>query len=198
MAADPNKRSRRVPLSSEEVATVIAFKRRKEKLKLIRLKQSLTYKLLNIFNTICFFIFCELIFCYLGPCNFKTYDTESVAALLGQEFKGDGTPIVAEIDMKSTEGKTYKFVVNDYVKVPVRSSTFEVGSDYLLRKDIKGSFEGSERTYRIFAASPILFLSIFTSIIMLAAMAYNLNENEYSLIGLSIISLMTLLCVMFI
>src|SRR4051812_33712239 len=108
MASEQNKRSRRIPLSSEEVATVIAFKKRREQIRLRRLKGSLSYKALNIFNIICFFIFCELIFCYFGPCSYHTSFSESVAALYGQDSKGDGTPIVSELDIKDVKGKTYK------------------------------------------------------------------------------------------
>jgi hypothetical protein len=81
--------------------------------------------------------------------------------------------------------------------VPHNKGEFEIGRDYLLSKSLKGSFSGSENDYRLFAASPILLLSIFTSVITLIAIGYNLNENEYSLSGLSIVNSMTLLCVLF-
>jgi hypothetical protein len=197
MAPEQNKRPRRVPLSPEEVATVIAFKKNRDHRKLLQLKNSLSYKFQNTFNIICFFIFCELVFCYNGPCHYQKHYSENVMALHGQEYKSDGTPIVSEVDLICVHGKTYKFLVNDYIEVPPKRTAFYVGMDYLLQKDLKGSFAGSDATYRIFSASPILFLSTFTSIIILIGIGYNLNENEYSLFGLNIISGMTLLCVVF-
>ncbi|MDI1353382.1 MAG: hypothetical protein PSX36_00595 [bacterium] len=196
MAPDQHKRPRRTPLSPEEVANVIAFKKEKERRRLVKLKSSLSYKLQNIFNVGCFFIYCELLFCYFGPCNYQTHYSENVNGIFGQEAKGDGTPILAEVDMSCLHGQTYKFIVDDYVKAPPKLGVFEVGKDFLLAKDIKGSFEGSADTYRIFSASPILFLSIFISVIMLIGIGYNLNENEYSLSGLTIVNSMTLLCVL--
>jgi hypothetical protein len=190
-------RRRRTPFTQEEVEGVIAFKKRREQMKLLRLKRSLPYKVLNIFNVICFFIFCELVFCYNGPCKYQQHTSTSVSALHGDEFKSDGTPIVAEVDMTSTTGKTYKFIVGDYISIPISKSTFVVGKDFLLQRELKGSFEGSDKMYRVFSASPVLFLSTFTSIIMLFCISFNLNENEHSLTGLTIICAMTLLCVIF-
>jgi hypothetical protein len=197
MATEPNKRPRRTPLTHEEVATVIELKKRREHIKLLKLKRSGAYKIQNIFNVACFFIFCELIFCYFGPCHYQLHYSENVVATLGMEAKGDGTPIVSEIDMICAHGKTYKFIIDDYIELPPKLTTFVVGKDYLLHRDIKGSIAGSNRSYRVFSASPVLFLSIFTSIIMLIAIGNNLNENEHSLTGLTIINAMTLLCVLF-
>ena len=197
MAPEQNKRPRRIPLTPEEVATVIAFKKSREHRKLLLLKSSLQYKIQNVFNILCFFIFCELVFCYNGPCHYQKHYAENVMARLGQEYKSDGTPIVSEVDVICMHGKTYKFIVDDFIKVPQKRNAVYIGKDYLLQKELKGSFAGSEVTYRIFSASPVLFLATFTSIIVLIGIGYNLNENEYSLSGLTIVSAMTMLCVVF-
>lgn len=197
MAPDQHKRPRRIPLTPEEVANVIAFKKEKERRRLLKLKSTLSYKLQNIFNIICFFIYCELLFCYFGPCNYQTHYSQTVNGIFGQEAKGDGTPILAEVDFTCVEGHTYKFIVDEYMKPPAKWCAFEVGRDFLLHKDIKGSFGSSPKSFRIFSASPILFLSIFISVIMLLGIGYNLNENEYSLSGLSIVNSMTMLCILF-
>jgi len=197
MALEQNKRTRRIPLSPEEVATVIAFKKRKEAFQLHQFKKSRFYKWLNIFNCICFFVFCEIIFCYNGPSNHQTHYSYHVIASFGQEYKPDGTTILGEVEAYCVHGKIYKFLVNDYIPVPSKWMTFDVGSDWLLRKELKGAFNDSEKYYRIFAASPILFLSIFTSSILIIGVFFNLNESEHSLLGLTIVSGMTLLCIVF-
>jgi hypothetical protein len=191
-------RKRRIPLTPEEVAGVIEFKKRRDHIRLIKLKKSWRYKAQNVFNIICFFIFCELVFCYWGPSRATEYEATAVRAAYGADAKGDGTPIVGEIEFETAKGKHYKLLVNDYVQLPEKGTIFQICEDFLLRKDLKGTFEGAERKYRVFAASPVLFLCVFTSFIMLVGICYNLNENEHSLLGLTTVNFMTLLCVLFI
>lgn len=193
MAREPNKRPRRIPLTPEEVSGFIAYRKRREQVKLQKLKRTWSFKFLNVFNIVCIFIYLELLFCYLGPCDYRKHYSFNTIANYGDRFEKDGSPIVADIDVFGVSGKVYKFIVEDFVKPPPRRTTFMIGKDYLLRKDLKGSITGLEGSYRVFSASPILFLSSFISFICFMGFVYNLNENEYSLSGLSILNVLTLL-----
>src|SRR4051812_7897745 len=118
MAPEPGRRRRRVPFTAEEVEGVIAFERIRERERLMRLKSSPAYKVQNTFNVLCFFIFCELLFCYHGPCHFQKHWVGSVNGLYGDQFRSNGRPILAEVDLTCQHGKTYKFIVDDYVDIP--------------------------------------------------------------------------------
>ena len=104
-------------------------------------------------------------------------------------YKSDGTPIVSEIDVYGVNGKMYKLVVEAFIDVPGKRIRFMVGKDYLLQKELKAALEGNNVFYRIFSASPILFLCIFISFINLVVFLFNLNESPYPLWGITAINL---------
>lgn len=193
MAREPNKRPRRTPLTSEEVSGFIAYRKRRELIDLQKLKKTRTFKLLNIFNISCIFIYLELLFCYFGPCNYQKHYSYNTITNYGDRFQKDGSPIVTDIDVFGVNGNVYKFIVEDFVEPPPKRTSFVIGRDYLLQKDLKGAIESLNESYRLFSASPILFLSSFISIICFMGFVYNLNENAYSLSGLSILNVLTMM-----
>lgn len=195
---EPKKRPRRIPLTREEVANVIAYRRQRELVELRRMKKTLLYKALNTFNIICFFVYLEVLFCYFGPCTYQTHYSYNSLAKLGDVLNKHGKPIVAEIDVFCVHGSTYKFIIDDFIEIPPKMTSFVIGKDFLLRKDMKGRFFGDDTYYRIFSASPILFLSTFVSIISIFGFFYNLNENMYSLSGLTLLNAFTLLGILLI
>jgi hypothetical protein len=188
MGPENKKRPRRTPLSSEEVANFIALRKRRELIKLQKFKKSLSYKILNSFNIVCFFIYFELLFCFLGPCNYSLHYASRIEPKYGDSFQKDGRPIVAEIDVYGVSGEKYNFVVEEFIKVPTGVTKFLVGKDYLLGKDLKGRLEYMPGSYRLFSASPIIFLSLFVLVISSFAFYYNLNENAYSLMSLTVLN----------
>ncbi|MGZ3898959.1 MAG: hypothetical protein ACXVNQ_01435, partial [Bacteroidia bacterium] len=89
--------------------------------------------------------------------------------------------------------KQYEFLVNDLVPPPPKFSAFEVGKDFILQKEIKGSISTSPKQFRIQRASPILFLSIFVAIFSFIFFFYNLNQNPHSLRAITCINAVTML-----
>lgn len=192
MADEPKKRPRRTPLSPEEVAHLVAVKKWRAFKKLEKLKKSRTFKALNIFNIACLFVYLELLFCYFGPCNYTAHYSYNTKARYGHIYDKSGRPVVSDIDVYGVDGIVYNFVIDDFVEIPPRQIRFLAGKDYLLQKNMKGVFENSETTYRLFSASPILFLCIFVTVMSSFAFMYNFNENAYSLNALTVLNMLTL------
>src|SRR5687767_2284773 len=101
MALENRKRLRRTPLSSEEVANIIAFKKRRELLILQKLKKSKIYKFLNIINIACFFIYLEILFCFLGPCIIQKHEAKDIIARYGEGYE-NGMALISEIEITDT------------------------------------------------------------------------------------------------
>jgi hypothetical protein len=192
MARDPKNRPRRIPLTSEEVSNFIAYRKKREQIDLQKLKRTRVFKLLNIFNIVCIFIYLEILFCYFGHCDYQKHYSANTIANFGDRFQKNGKPVTADIDVVGVNGRIYKFIVEDFIETPPKRVRFIIGKDYLLRKDLKGSIEGLDGSYRLFSASPILFLSSFISIICFMGFVYNLNENAYSLSGLTTLNALTM------
>jgi len=195
MSRETNKRPRRNPLTSEEVSNIIAHKKKRELMALMLLKKSKTFKILNIFNVVCVFIYFELLFCYFGPCHYqKHYSLRTIAHYGGSPVE-NGKLHVTDVDVYDVAGKIYKFVIEDCIDPPGNTIAFIVGKDFLLQKDLKGAFESSGTVYRLFSASPVLLLSLLASFISLFGFMMNLNENTYTLGGLSILNFLALLAI---
>jgi hypothetical protein len=197
MADEPKKRPRRVPLTPEEVAHVIAVKRWREFKKRERFKKTKPFKVLNLFNIACFFIYFELLFCSFGPCNYEVHYSHKLTPRYGFSYQDNGMPVIADIDVLGVNGITYNFVIDDFIEVPPKRIKFLIGKDYLLRKNLKGIFENSDTTYRLFSASPILFLCFFVTAISLVAFVYGMNEKAYSLNALTVLNFLTLSGILF-
>lgn len=197
MQREPNKRPRRIPRTSEEVNEFIAFRKRKERLALASFKKTKVFKYLNIWNVICIFVFLEILFCYLGPCHYQTHYTYHVNSRIGKEFKANGQAIISEIDLYALDGFMYTVVINDYMQVPPKLSSFKIGKDFVMQKKLKVIFDTDKRSYRLFLASPVIFLSFFLSFVSFMAYHFNLNENLFSLWGLVSLNTLTLMAIFF-
>lgn len=192
MAREPNKRPRRNPLTPEEVSHIIAHKKKRELVTLYKLKKTRAFKLLNVFNISCIFIYLELLFCYFGPCHYQKHFSLNTVTYYGNTFTKTGKSVISDIDVHSVNGVVYKFIVEDFIEAPAKRIRFIIGKDFLLQKELKGTLENSDNTYRLFSASPILFLSILVSFISFLAFLLNMNENAYSLSGLTTLNVLTL------
>lgn len=195
---ESNRRSRRVPLTSEEVANIVAYRKRKEYVTLQKLKKTPLYKILNVFNVVCMFIYLELIFCFYGPCNYIQYTAANMAAHYSTAGILSERLVVSDLDVYDVQGSMYRFVINDNIEVPKTSVKFAIGHDFLLRKKLKGVLETSDEAYRLFSASPILLLCGLGAFISFFAFIMNLNENPYTLSGLTVLNALALLAIIMI
>lgn len=193
MNEEGKKRAPRIPLTPEEVAELVEIKKIREYNKLQKVKKSFTYKFLNCFNVFCFFIFCELIISFYGPCHSQVHFSKNVLVTFSDKIDENGKRKVDEIEMIDVNNNHYKLVVDEFIESPSKFSSFRVCKDYLLQREIKGLISTSDAYYRIQAASPMLFLSVFLGIFSLIIFSYNLNENLHSLTAISLINGITVL-----
>lgn len=192
MNNEGKKRSPRTPLSPEEVAELVLLKKIREHKKIEKFRETKTYKFSNIFNVACFFLYCELFFCFLGPAHYQTHYCKQVMVNYGDRGYGRER-LISSIKLIGVNERQYEFTVNDIVAPPPKFSAFEIGRDFILQKEIKGCFSGSEKQFRIQRASPILFLSVFVGIFSFIFFFYNLNQNPHSLRAITCINAVTVL-----
>ncbi len=196
MPVEGNKRPPRTPRAPEEIEQLILLKKIREHKKLERFKKTIVYKSFNVFNVICFFIYCELIMCFAGPCHYQIHYSKSITPEHGMAKNMYGDRILLGLKVTGINGKQYRFPINDFVEVPEVHSAFNVGKDFILQKEIKGTITTSDKIYRIHAADPIFFLSIFVAIFSCIFFNYNLNEHPYPLGALTAINAITVIAFM--
>lgn len=192
MPQDHIRRHRRNPLTPEEVADIIALKQRRAHVRLQRFKRTRLYKLLNIFSVICFFLYFELLICFFGPCIYVTHTAVKLQPNYGSEVNQAGERIVSDIEVYGENGARYIFIVKDFIAIPEARTPFFVGEDYLLRKELKGTFDDQDVTYRLFRASPVIFLSFIALAASVLGYMNNLNEHPYSLTAIAVLNGLTL------
>lgn len=188
MMREPNKRTRRILFTSEELSNMVAYRKHRERLLLLKFKKTKTHRFLNIANICFIFIYLELLCCYFGPCNYTRHYSSATQIKYGFVYK-DATPVISEIAVLGVNGKIYTLVVDDFIEAPGMRISFIVGKDYILQKELKAALDSNQVFYRLFSASPVLFLSIFISFINFFVYLFNLNEAPYPLWGLTVINL---------
>ncbi|MDP1800609.1 MAG: hypothetical protein Q8L81_04610 [Bacteroidota bacterium] len=193
MKEEGKKRAPRIPLTPEEVAELVEIKKIRAFNKVQRFKRSFIYKFLNCFNVFCFFVFCELIISFYGPCHYQTHYSKNVLVTYGDKKNEAGKRKISDIVIIDVNDKSYNLIVNEFIETPAKYTAFKVGKDYLLRREIKAYINTSDDYYRIQDASPILFLSVFIGTFSLIFFSYNLNQNLHSLGAISIINAITLM-----
>ena len=181
----------RTPKTPEEVANLHLYKKFREYKKVENFKKTGFYRICNLFNIISFFIYVELVMCFFGPCHWQQHYCTQVKAEYGNSYKGNGN-VLNELILTDTEGKKYEFVVKEEIAPPEKYSSFYVGKDYILQKELKGGFVGSERTYRIYTTGGIVFLSCFVGIFSLILFSYNMNLHLHSLRSITAINFLTI------
>lgn len=195
MTAGANKRVKRTPLSREELAQVIALKRRKEHIKLLHFKKSRIYKIQNIFNMCCFFVFWEVVFCFFGPCQYTVHFSQRVYPKYGTEYDTNNKPIVESLKILDVNQQLHHLVVNEFVKVPPHYSRFIIGTDFLLGKPLKAGIENCPSKFWLYNASPLIVLSLFALLISFVAYISNLNHKPYSLTAINVLNAIVLLAI---
>jgi len=192
MAPETPKRPKRNPFSKEEVAEIIALRKKREHLKLLRFRKSRHYLLMNIFNLCCIFIYIEILFCFFGPASEEYIKYNGLTAHYRSASTGE-RDLVANMDVIAANGYTYNFIVKDDRTVPASQGEMMIGQDFLLHKDLKGSFPPSHTSFRLFKASPVIMLASLVILISFVAYYFNLNEEAYSLLALTVLNSLTML-----
>lgn len=193
MALEQNKRPKRVPLTNEEVANVIAYKKRRDIIRRLKLKNSLPYKIQNIYNVASFFVCCEIIICFLFPTNYEPHFSTHMRVQYSDVYNENGKPVVSKITARDTEGREFDIMINDYIETPPNESFFFIAKDYLIQKDLKGRFPHSDHNYSLYTVGPVLLLCSFVIIVSLIIYINNLNETAYSLTALTVLNTLALL-----
>ena len=197
MAEPIPKRSSRQPHSPEEVAEIIRIKRYRQKKAIELFKKTKTFKILNVFNVVCILIYSELIFAFMGQCNYSTHYFTGIKVYYGHKITA-GKKIFSSAIINGVSGKTYEVSVQDTCNAITNSLAskialpFYVGSDWLLQKDIKIQLDGSTAIFFIKRSSPLLFISIMQVIVTFVLFGYNMNEVRYSLKVVSFINSLAL------
>ncbi len=185
------RRTRRA-LTREEIARLLEIKRYKEQQKRLKFKKTGTYKWLNVFVLLCVFVLAEVLMVYVGPVRYEADTIEHTYANYGSHW-WDSKPVISSVEIQTHNHGTIELVTQTMVRVPEKGETVYIGYDYLLSKPIKGSWDLSGQTYRLFRASPILLIAALCLLITFTGYFNHLNEMPYSLNGLALLNLMTLL-----
>lgn len=193
---DSKKRAPRNPLSSEEVSEIVAFKKYKQLVALVKFKKTKHYKYLNVFCIVSFFIYCELIFCFVGPCHYNSHQIQQIAIEYNRDKTNELSNSIYSFKLYDVYEKFYQIIINDRIAEPIEGANFLVGKDYLFQKEIKVKFDKDGSSYRIKSAEAIIFLSCFVGIILVITFFYNLNQNPNSLNAIGLMNIITILCLL--
>jgi hypothetical protein len=188
MEESNRKRPPRIPLSPEHVAALVMQKQIKQEVNDSRFRKSSIYKYCNVFNIVAVFVYCELLLCYFFVTNNTTYTVIRCNAHYGDIYK-EGKRIVSSLEINTD----LVVRVRDYIEVPKIGSSFKIGKDFLLQKQLICQFPDSSKSYSIIKSEPILFLSFFVMIFTLVLTHYNQNQKSYSLKVMTLINAMSLL-----
>ncbi len=197
MAFDEEKKPIRKPLNHKEVANLVAIKKYREQQKLSKFKKTNAFKFLNIFNVCCFFIYLELLFCFFGTTNYQTHYSVLVKIKSGNEINLKRERIILQINIVDANLKQYDLIIDDYISPPKKHSTFQIGKDYILQKELKAKLSDSDKDFDLQSASPILFLLLLIIFISILSVIYNLNENIYSLSGVFFLNIIVVFSILF-
>ena len=198
MPQESNKRPPRVPLTPEEVQEFIRFKKYKERARIERFKRTRTYKILNVFNVISIIIYTEVIFAFLGSCDFTPHYILSTNIYTGDEIMA-GKRTISSATFKMINGKEYDVSIRDTINLPnVPGKLFVpaklyVGQDWILRKEVKVRLALADRDYYIKRSFPLLFISILFGFVTFVLFGYNMNQHMYSIRVISFINAVCLL-----
>lgn len=193
MRPNQSRRSKRNPLTPEEVGEIIALKQRRAHTRLKHFKRSRLYKVLNVFSVISSFLYFELLICFFGPCLYQPHSASKVRPNYGSEFNSAGEQVVSTLETFDETGHRYVFIVNDFIEVPSAPADFFVGVDFLLRRELKGFFNDEQTVYRLLRSSPVIFLSLIALAASMLGFLYDLNQHPYSLTAISVLNALTLL-----
>ncbi len=199
MNAERNQRPHRTPPDSAEMARRLALREQRNNLKIEAFKKSKSFQLLNILNVSCFFVYCELIFCFMSVCHFTTITPQSMEIKYGAKIDSRGFKYVRHINLQWYNEKHDQVIVEDFVEAPLNNKfTLHTGRDFILQKDLKVKLADGNSTYRLANASPVLFLSLMFSVVTLTAFYFNLNQQLNTLSGITFLNLLIVFAILFV
>ncbi len=197
MAPQSNNKPPRQPLSPEELSYFIKLRKLRQLKVIEKFKKSRTYKVLNGFNLVAIVIYSELIFSFLGNCNFEGHYMKSFTPLSGNESLG-GKRIYNSFMITSVNDVVYDVTLHDTCGTlpdpTKRLERFYVGKDWIFQKEIKVKYSDYSDSYILKPAASLLFISCLMGIVTFSAFGYNLNQVELSLVSISILNAISLLC----
>lgn len=192
-----NKRPPRQPLSPEELQHFIKLKKLRQRRIIEQFKTTRTYKFLNGFNLIAVIIYSELIFSFLGNCNFSGHYMKSFQALSGDETIG-GKRVYNSFMITTVNDVLYDVSLHDTCsnlpRPDKRIERFYVGKDWIFQKEIKVKYSDTSDSYILKPASSLLFISCLMGIVTFSAFGYNLNQVELSLVSVSALNALSIFC----
>jgi hypothetical protein len=199
MHDDKPHRPQRIPPDQEEIARRVALREYLKVKKLKSFKASKTYRILNLLNVCCFFVYWELILCFFGPCLYREVEPEFMQIKFGNKTDERGYRFIKEINLVWYGSKTDKVIVEDYLQaMPNETMAIQAGKDFILQKDLKVRLGEGSGAYRLAHSSPLLFLCAFLIIATAIAYHFNLNQSPVVLQGISILNLCVIVAVCFI
>jgi hypothetical protein len=197
MPAEGKSRIPRSPKTAEEVAELVLLKKLREYNRVEKFKTTPFYKICNLFNVIAFFLYVEIIVCFMGPCTYENHYCTKVKAEYGDRRKGR-EKILEDVILTGIDGRKFEFVVRKEIEPPPNYSAFFVGKDFLLHRELKGGFTGSSGIYRIYSSGSMIFLACFVGVISFILFLFNMNMHPHSLRSLTIINALCVLgCILF-
>lgn len=192
MQGEGSKKQPRVPLTPEQLKEVIIFKRNKQIKAIQKLKKTKRYKILNVFNIVCVFVYCEMIFCMYGPAIYHQ-GICTKASIDEYERNGSNNRDVRFLSVWDESNTHYQLYVGEEIQLPKPNSMLYVGRDFILQKELKMMVSTSASEYRLWRVIPLLFLGISITLITFLAFANNMNMVNYSLIAVSVMNGINLL-----
>lgn len=187
------KRPPRIPFSPEEVQDFIKLKNFRERAKIEKFKRTKIYKVLNAFNVISIIIYTEIIFAFLGSCNFSGHYVLSTTVYYDEEIKG-GKRAYSTAVFKMVNGEEYDVSIHDTCPLPAKFSKIYIGQDWLLKKYVKIRFEQGGKDRFVRRSFPLLFISVLWGFVTFVLFGYNLNQTTYSLSVITFINSFSLIC----
>src|SRR5258708_4457600 len=123
MQAEGKSRPLRTPKTAEQVAELVLLKKLRDFNRVEKFKTTRFYKVCNIFNVLAFFVYVEIIVCFMGPCTYENHYCIKVKAEYGDRRKGK-EKILEDVILTGMDGRKFEFVVRKEIEPPANYSAF--------------------------------------------------------------------------
>ena len=199
MQGNDHTRQPRSQFTPDELARIIAFKQHKAEQRTKRFKASPLFKGLNLFNVFCFFIYWELLFCFIGPTFPVQVEIKHINFNFENPVEAPAKSLLTHVNVETTEGYVFHASINDSVLIGMKApETIYLLKDFILQKPLKANFTVFEGEFFIKEANSVVFLSVFLVLINCIAFAFNLHEHPHSLTGISAVNAINFIVLFFI
>jgi len=196
MSFVPGKKNMRGNLSAEQIREIIIRKKQREYKAVQKFKKTRRYKVLNVFNVLCVLVYCEIIFCMYGPVRYTHSTCVKATAEYGAIVNGKNT--IRTLLIVNNTGDVYRLTINDQIQIPRPGTSFYLGKDFILNKEIKAMVSTSLKEYRLRNDEPLIFLGIFVTLITMFVFYQNMNMINYSLTAVSILNAVNMMYFIFV